>query len=29
MTIKVKPLVWEGDGFWSHGPDEGWMEKLK
>lgn len=24
---KVKPLVWEGDGSWSHGPDEGWMEE--
>ncbi len=27
MTPKVKPLEWEGDGHWSHGPDEGWMEE--
>jgi len=24
---RVKPLVWEGDGHWASGPDEGWMEE--
>ena len=27
MTDIVKPLEWEGDGHWSCGPDEGWMEE--
>jgi hypothetical protein len=27
MGVRVKPLVWEGDGFWSSGPNEGWMEE--
>jgi hypothetical protein len=24
---KVKPLVWEGDGHWHSGDNEGWMEE--
>lgn len=27
--VKVKPLVWENDGFWSSGPNEGWLEEAK
>ena len=25
--VRVKALEWEGDGFWSAGPHEGWMEE--
>lgn len=26
-AVKVKPLVWEGDGHWCNGDNEGWMEE--
>lgn len=25
--LKVKTLEWEGDGFYSNGPEEGWLEE--
>lgn len=25
--VKIKPLVWEGDGHWHSGDNEGWLEE--
>ena len=27
VAVRVKPLEWEGDGHWSVGDNEGWMEE--
>lgn len=27
VTVGVKPLVWEGEGHWSVGDNEGWLEE--
>lgn len=28
QSVRVKPLVWEGDGYWCVGDNEGWLEEV-